>query len=58
MLIYLQMIDTPEERSKFELLYREYRGLMFHVANRILENDQDAEDAVHQALRTPSIRRF
>lgn len=50
MLIYLQTIDTPEQRSKFELLYREYRGLMFHVANRILENEQDAEDAVHQAF--------
>lgn len=50
MLICLQMIDTPEERSNFELLYREYRGLMFHVANRILDNEQDAEDAVHQAF--------
>lgn len=36
MMIYLQMIDTPEGRSKFELLYLEYRGLMFHVANKIV----------------------
>lgn len=50
MLIYLQMIDTPEDRSKFELLYLEYRGLMFHVANKILHNEQDAEDTVHQAF--------
>ena len=50
MIIYLQMIDTPEGRSKFELLYLEYRGLMFHVANKILHNEQDAEDMVHQAF--------
>ena len=50
MMIYLQMIDTPEGRSKFEQLYLEYRGLMFHVANKILHNEQDAEDMVHQAF--------
>ena len=50
MMIYLQMIDTPEDRSKFEFLYIEYRGLMFHVANKILHNEQDAEDTVHQAF--------
>ena len=50
MIVYLQMMDTPEERSKFEQIYLEYRGLMFHVANEILHNEQDAEDAVHQAF--------
>lgn len=50
MLIYLQLLDTPEEQSKFEQLYRTYRGLMFHVAKQILNNDADAEDAVHQAF--------
>ncbi len=50
MLIYLQMMDSPEDRSKFERLYLEYRGLMFHVANEILHNEQDAEDAVHQSF--------
>lgn len=50
MIIYLQMIDTPEDRSKFEQLYLEYRGLMFHVANKILQHTQDSEDTVHQAF--------
>lgn len=50
MIIYYQMIDTPEDRSKFEQIYLEYRGLMFHVANEILHNEQDSEDAVHQAF--------
>ena len=50
MLLYLQLIDSPQERSRFERLYATYRNLMFHVAKRILGNDQDAEDAVHDAF--------
>lgn len=50
MILYLQIIDTPEDRSKFERLYYEYRGLMFCIANEILKNKQDAEDMVHAAF--------
>ena len=50
MLVYLQLIDSPEEQSRFEELYITYRKLMFHVAKGILGNDQDAEDAVHDAF--------
>lgn len=50
MIIYLQMIDAPEEKHKFEILYTKYRGLMFYIANGILNNEQDAEDAVHTAF--------
>lgn len=50
MMIYLQMIETEEDRSKFEKIYLNYRGLMFHVAFEILQHEQDAEDAVHQAF--------
>ena len=47
---YLQMLDTPEEKIQFEQIYLKYRGLMYHVAERILHNRQDAEDAVHNAF--------
>lgn len=50
MLIYLQMLETPEEKITFEQLYRKYRGLMYHIAYNILHNESDAEDAVHQAF--------
>ena len=50
MLLYLQAIDDPEDRTRFEAMYSAYRGLMFHAANRILQNAQDAEDAVHLAF--------
>lgn len=50
MLIYLEMIDFPEDQTKFENVYNAYKGLMFYVANKILCNEQDAEDAVHNAF--------
>lgn len=50
MLIYLQMIETPEDRSKFEQIYDQFLGLMYHVALKILGNHEDAEDAVHQSF--------
>lgn len=48
--IYLAMLDSEEEKSKFESLYLTYRKLMFHVANGILNDEGLAEDAVHQAF--------
>ncbi len=50
MLVYLAAICGREEKWKFERIYLAYRGLMFHVAHRILHNEQDAEDAVHQSF--------
>lgn len=39
-----------ENKSKFEQLYAQYRNLMYYVADSILHNPQDAEDAVHNAF--------
>lgn len=50
MLIFLTLADAPEDRSKFEILYTEYRQLMFRIALGILKNPQDAEDVVHDAF--------
>ena len=50
MLIYLQMIETPEDKTKFETLYTEYKEWMGTIAFSILHNKQDAEDAVHNAF--------
>ena len=36
MIIYLQMIESDEDKSKFEQLYIMYKGLMFHVPMKIL----------------------
>ena len=50
MFIYLAMIDSPDEKQKFEIIYKTYRQLMYYVANHILGNTQDAEDIVHDAF--------
>ncbi len=50
MLIYLQAIETEEDKSKFERLYEAYSGLMFHTAFKLLAQREDAEDAVHHAF--------
>lgn len=44
------MIETDEERQKFTQLYETYCMLIFYVADQILNNREDAKDAVHQAF--------
>lgn len=29
LMVYLEVLDTPEEKVRFEELYRKYRGAMF-----------------------------
>ena len=48
--LYLQLLDTEEEKQGFELLYETYRKLMHWVANNILHDEKLAEDAVHEAF--------
>ncbi len=49
-MIYLMMIDTEEDRRKFEILYEKYRYLMIKVAYDILRDKYLAEDAVHETF--------
>lgn len=48
--LFLTLLDTEEEKSKFETLYEKYRKLMHYVAKGILTDDQLAEDAVQEAF--------
>lgn len=48
--MYLAVLDTEEEKIQFEDLYIKYRQMMYAVAYRILNNSEDAEDAVHQSF--------
>lgn len=50
MLIYMSLIETEEEKSKFEQLYINYKNIMYYTAMRILKDSHSAEDAVHQAF--------
>ena len=50
MLFRSTMLDTEEEKSKFEEVYFIYKHIMFHVANDILKDEHLAEDAVHKSF--------
>ncbi|MBQ3878736.1 MAG: sigma-70 family RNA polymerase sigma factor [Oscillospiraceae bacterium] len=50
MLVYLTMIDSPQDKDKFSEIYARYKGLMFHVVQTLVQNPEDAEDIVHQAF--------
>lgn len=50
MLIYLAMIETAEDRAKFEQIYKLHFRRMYKAAYHVLRNQDDAEDAVHEAF--------
>lgn len=50
LVFYLSLLETQEEKDKFEKLYIQYRKLMFYIAKGILQDDFLAEDAVHNAF--------
>lgn len=45
-MIILMMVDAPEEKRKFVILYEKYCCLMLKIAVDILNDNQLAEDAV------------
>ena len=50
LMMYLSIVETPEERSLFEQIYYTYCKQMFFVANGILDNEILAEDALQEAF--------
>ena len=50
LMLYMSMIDSSEEKRKFERLYLAHKQTMYYVALGILKDVQEAEDAVHQAF--------
>lgn len=50
LMMYLSIVETPEERSLFEQIYYTYRKQMFFVANSILDDEILVEDALQEAF--------
>ncbi len=50
LLFYLSLIETEEDKSKFERLYNQYKNLMKHIATDMLNDEWSSEDAVHEAF--------
>lgn len=48
--LYLSLLETQEDKDKFEYLYKRYAPLLKHVANQKLNDEQLSEDAVHNAF--------
>ena len=50
MFLFLQMIETEEDKRKFISLYQEYEHLMHWAAYEILKDNYLAEDIVHDVF--------
>lgn len=50
MLLFLNILDTEEEKDKFVRIYERYRYMMWYSANEILKDKELAEDAVQEAF--------
>lgn len=48
--LYLSLISTEAERSRFEEVYSQCRKQMIVIATSILKNEDDAEDVVHDVF--------
>ncbi len=48
--LYLSMVETDEQRTLVEQLFFDYEQIMFRTAFAVLHNEQDTEDAVHEAF--------
>lgn len=49
-MIYLEMLNTEEERQQFEEIYQKYYKDMYFCANQILKSKELTEDAVHMSF--------
>ncbi len=50
MWFWFAAIESPEDSMRFEAIYKNYRDLMYYTARKILGDDKDAEDVVHDAF--------
>lgn len=50
MLLFLIMLDSDEDRSKFVQLYHKYRYFLWYLARERLQDDHLAEDAVQETF--------
>ena len=48
--MFLLVLDTEEDVLLAEQIYLKYKNLLFVVANDILQNQHDAEDALQQTM--------
>ena len=47
---YLLLIDDPTDKDNFEIIFNLYKDQMYHIANSVLNNHHDTEDALQDAF--------
>ena len=50
MLLYLSLIDTEEDKIKFEDIFNSYKKTMYYIANSILKDEHYSHDAVQNSF--------
>lgn len=48
--LFLNLLDTPEEKAKFTALYNQYKDLLYWVAFQKTHSVEDAEECVQETL--------
>ena len=48
--IYLNLLDTAEDKDRFEYIYIHFKKQMLHTAYELLNDKYDAEDVVHNTF--------
>lgn len=49
-MIFLALLDTDEERDKFEALYEKYKERMFNTINKIINDEHLSEDILQETF--------
>lgn len=50
LLVYLSLLETEEQKDKFEYIYKNYCAYMFVVAKDTVHDQYTAEDVVHETF--------
>lgn len=50
MILFLEYLNTEQERENFKNLYRQYKNLLFWIARSKTNSDEDAEDCVQETF--------
>ena len=50
LVMYLSLLDTEEQRDKFEYIYNLYKGMMYNIAFSVAKDHFIAEDIVHETF--------
>ncbi len=52
MITYLQLLDTPQEKKAFTVLYEKYHRQLYNRAMHLMKDSAAAEDLVHDTFLT------